>query len=152
MGNLTDSQKFEMWKCHFIKLEIDAFDNQHTVDGKLIPVNFEADNFQSMLRSRMKWVDMLRSSGWKDEEIDKSLIRLYQSRRNAIEPHWLLQAEGSPSAKNRTFENSKIRAALMRDRITKVKNGKSYVKEMPKLPVRHIAKPPAKEGTLIQDV
>jgi len=150
MGNLTDEQKAEMWRCHFLPLEIEAFDTQHTADGRLIPVNWAAGNFQAMLRSRMRWVDMLRGKGWTDEQIDRAIVKLYQNRAKAIDPHWLLQSEASPSARNnRLKDTAELRARLMRDRIAKVKGGNVYVKEMSKLPVKHIAKPPAKEGTLI---
>lgn len=143
MGALSDYDKRRLRAAGFIKMEIDCFDNAKAVDGSEQDLNTKSENWNSMIESRRKWITMLKSKGWPDAEIYFRIKMLYEGHRSRRDAFMLLQAEVSPSQRNKKLtDNAEFRRRLVRTRITRTL-GAAYGKDFraASLP-RHIPKPP----------
>lgn len=142
MGALSEYEKGVMRKAGFLPFEIKTFDDAKAVDGTPQDLNFKAENFQGMIRSRVRWIALLKSKGWDSFQISLRIKMLYAGHRSKRDSFMLLQAENSPSARTRITDNAEFRRRLVRTRITKTL-GASYGKDFRKATLpRHIPKPP----------
>jgi len=143
MGALKDSEKAALKRAGFIPWEIKAFDQAVDVSGNPQDLNTSAENWQSMLKSRAKWVSLLRSKGWDIFQINFRIMMLYRGHRSNRSPFILLQSEVSPSSKQkRITDNAEFRRRLSRTRVTK-SLGAAYGTEFRKaLLPRHVPRPP----------
>jgi hypothetical protein len=143
MGALTDSEKHTLKAAGFIPYEIKAFDEAKDVAGNYQDLNTKSENWQSMIRSRIKYVALLKSKGWDEFQIKFRISMLYRGHRTLRSPFILLQSEVSPSSKNkRITDNAEFRRRLSRTRVTK-SLGQAYGKDFRKATLpRHIPKPP----------
>jgi hypothetical protein len=143
MSALTDHEKGVMRRAGFLDFEIKTFDEAKDVAGNYQDLNFQAENFQSMIRSRIKWIALLKSKGWDSFQISYRIKMLYEGHRSKRDSFMLLQAENSPSAKNRRItDNAEYRRRLARTRVTRTL-GQAYGKDFRStvLP-KHVPQPP----------
>jgi hypothetical protein len=143
MGALTETEKRTLKAAGFIPYEIKAFDEAKDVAGNYQDLNTKSENWQSMIRSRIKYVALLKSKGWDSFQIAFRISMLYRGHRTLRSPFILLQSEVSPSSKNkRITDNAEFRRRLSRTRVTK-SLGAAYGTEFRKATLpRHIPKPP----------
>jgi hypothetical protein len=142
MGALTAQQKRIMRDAGFIDREINHFDNARTVDGKLQDVNFEASNFQDMIRHRREYIINLKRMGWNELRIAMQIRTLYVGHASHRTAYMLLRLESSPSAKYPRVSDTDMGKKLIdRSRVSK-SLGIGYGRKMRsvKLP-RYIPKP-----------
>jgi hypothetical protein len=142
MGALSDYEKGVMRKAGFLPFEIKTFDNAKAVDGTPQDLNFKADNFQAMIRSRVRWIALLKSKGWDSFQIAFRIKLLYEGHRSKRDAFMLLQIENSPAQNSRKItDNAEFRRRLVRTRVTKVL-GEAYSKPFRTTPLpRHVPKP-----------
>jgi hypothetical protein len=142
MSALTDHEKRVMKQAGFLDFEIKTFDNAKDVAGNYQDLNFQAENFQGMIRSRIKYIALLKSKGWDSFQISLRIKMLYQGHRSKRDSFMLLQAENSPSSHNRITDNAEFRRRLVRTRVTRTL-GEAYGKDFRKATLpRHIPRPP----------
>ena len=143
MGALNDREKAQLRQAGFIPYEIKAFDAAVDVSGNYQDLNTSAENWQSMIRSRIKYVALLKSKGWDTFQINFRISMLYRGHRTLRSPFILLQSEVSPSSKQkRITDNAEYRRRLSRTRVTKTL-GAAYGKDFRKATLpRHVPKPP----------
>ena len=143
MGALTEHERRVMIQAGFIKWEVDQFDAAVDEKGNPQDLNFQAENFQSMIRSRIRWRALLKSKGWDKFQVDYRIMMLYRGHRSDRSPFLLLQAENSPSQKNtKITDTAEFRRRLSRTRITRTL-GHAYGKDSRPTPLpKHLPKPP----------
>jgi hypothetical protein len=142
MGALTQSDKNDLKQAGFIQYEIKVFDAAVDVNGNTQDLNTKAENWKAMLRSRAKWVALLRGKGWAQWQIQLTIMKLYRGHRSERSPFTLLQSEVSPSSKNRRItDTAEFRRRLARTRVTKA-FGHVYGKDFRSTPLpKHIPRP-----------
>jgi len=143
MGALSDYEKSVLKQAGFIKWEIQQFDAAVDVSGNSQDLNTKSDNWQSMIRSRIRWRALLKSKGWDNFQIDYRIMMLYRGHRSNRSPFLLLQAENSPSQKNtKITDTAEFRRRLSRTRVTRTL-GHAYGKDFrPTVLPKHLPKPP----------
>jgi hypothetical protein len=142
MGALTEHERRVMHNAGFIKEEIDIFNNAVDVNGNPQDLNFRAENFQSMIRSRIRWIALLKSKGWDRFQINFRIKLLYAGHRSKRTSFMLLQIENSPAQhSHRITDNAEFRRRLVRTRVTKTL-GEAYGKPFKTTPLpRHVPAP-----------
>jgi hypothetical protein len=143
MGALTEHERRVMKQAGFLDFEIKCFNDAVDVNKNPIDLNFQAENFQSMIRSRIRWISLLKSHGWDKFQIDFRIKMLYRGHRTERNSFILLQAEASPSQKNtKITDNAEFRRRLARNRVTRTM-GHAYGKDFKPTPLpKHLPKPP----------
>lgn len=143
MGALTEHERHVMKQAGFLDFEIKSFNNAVDVNGNPQDLNFAAENFQSMIKSRIRWIALLKSKGWDKFQIEFRIKMLYRGHRTERDSFILLQAEASPSQKNsKITDNAEFRRRLARNRVTRTM-GHAYGKDFkPTTLPKHLPKPP----------
>ena len=117
---LTQPQIKIMIQAGFLPTEVQAFNEAKAVDGTTQDINFNAPQFQDMLKSRRRWVDDLISLGWNKKQIIHQIQMYYYNHRSKRSPFDFLQIEASPSAKQSRMSDTEIsRKLLKRTRISR---------------------------------
>ncbi len=150
MGCLNRYQKQILYKNGFLPSEIHQFDTATYVDGSLQNLNFNAANFQAMIKSRRDWINLVRTNGiYSTGEVKQRISMYYQRKRSKRSVFNLLLIESSPSAKTKQPSDLEmLRKRTMRLRVSR-NFGRSYGNPIRpvKLP-RNIPKPPANPAKL----
>jgi hypothetical protein len=149
MGALTDTQIGILRKSGFIEREIMDFDNAKTPTGQIQQLNFDAENFQIMIRNRIAWIARLKDRGVPREIVGKTIEDLYTSRQGVPSAFSLLQIEASPSARQRGESDQSIARRLIALGKIQMTMGKSYASETAtgiKTAARNIPHPPERNN------
>jgi hypothetical protein len=144
-GALTVREQEIMARGYWLEFEIEQFNKATTVDGSLQNLNFNAPNFQMMLRNRIAWVEKLRKMGWTREGVAARIMMYYENKRSIRSPFDQLQIEQSPSARERGETDNSIARRLLKLSRVRATFGASYSKGVQTVTVpRNIPKPPLK--------
>jgi len=127
MGALTPQEQAVLRRAGFLPREIKEFNNATAVDGTPQDLNFQASNFQDMIKNRIRRVATLKKAGWSDQRIANLIGSYYsekhRSKRSSFD---FLQIEASVSAHQRPeTDNSLARRLLKMSRI-RASMGMSY--------------------------
>ena len=130
MGILTVNQKKILTNAGFIQKEIEEFDNAQTPDGKPQDNNFESGTFQSMIKSRTKWVHDLENRGWNIVQIVIQIKRFYTLKAGRS-PFDFLKTEYHPPKKMNLVEVMASRKSA-KDNVTAFKKSFRSKKGVPR--------------------
>lgn len=129
MGALTPKERDTLRRAGFIPREIKDFNNATAIDGTPQDLNFQAANFQAMIRNRIRRVASLKKAGWSDQKIANLIGSYYsekhRSKRSSFD---LLQVEASPSSKQRPETDNSIARRLLKLSRVRATFGMSYSK------------------------
>jgi hypothetical protein len=114
MGALTDSQKEKLRLAYFTPSEIAEFDEARSVDGSLQRLNVSADNFQTMVRNRVRFVERLKDLGWSRGKVAALITSYYVNKRSKRSVFDMLQVEASPSARQKGESDNSIARRLLK--------------------------------------
>ncbi|MFA5306534.1 MAG: hypothetical protein WC365_03730 [Candidatus Babeliales bacterium] len=112
--------------AYFLESEIETFNKSTSINGVIQDINFSAENFQNMIRNRIRWVETLKRMGWSKAAV-QARIRSYYENKRSLRSSWdMVQAESSPSARQRGETDFAIARRLMK--ISRVKStfGQAY--------------------------
>ena len=142
MGALAEHERRVMRNAGFLDFEVKTFDEAVDVNGNPQDLNFRADNFQAMIRSRIRWIALLKAKGWDRFQINYRIKLLYIGHRSKRTSFMLLQIENSPAQhSHKITDNAEFRRRLVRTRVTKTL-GEAYGKPFKTTPLpRHVPPP-----------
>jgi hypothetical protein len=144
-GALTIAEQEILERSYFLPFEIETFNKAISINGVQQDLNFKSPNFQNMITNRIKWVETLKKMGWSKESVAARIKMYYDNKRSVRSSFDLLQAEASPSARQRgETDNSLARRLLKLTRI-RANFGYSYTQmEQHNLPQSKNIPPPPK--------
>jgi hypothetical protein len=127
-GALTVNEQQILARSYFLPSEIEEFNKATTVDGALQDLNFNAENFQSMIKNRVKRVELLKSMGWRRQRVQILIHSYYTGKRSKRSVFDMLQVESSPSARQRGESDFQIARRLMKQTRVMATMGRGYTK------------------------
>jgi len=147
-GNLTQGEKLTLLKAGFLPHEIYEFDFAYSRSGpswlSVNPgqnINFNASNFQDMIKHRIEYVDKLKRLGFSKDQVALRLAMYYQHKASKRSVFDFLQIESSPSQRQKPLSDlTMLRVRTKRERVEQTMGGMYGKKVRPvKLP-RNIPK------------
>jgi hypothetical protein len=132
MGALSAAEKDILHRSFFLKREIEDFDNARAIDGTPQRLNVQAENFQMMIRNRIRrvkqWKAAGRSRDWVIAQISSYYSEKHRSKRSAYD---LLQIENSPGARQRPETDNSIARRLLKLARVQSSFGANYTQSLP---------------------
>jgi hypothetical protein len=127
MGALTPKEKDILRRSGFIPREIEDFDKAVAIDGTQQDLNFNASNFQDMIRNRIRRVKSLKEAGWNDRRIAYLIGSYYsekhRSKRSAFD---MLQIEQSVGIRGKRETDNSLARRLLKLARVRASLGGSY--------------------------
>jgi hypothetical protein len=144
MGALKPDEIEKLRRAYFLPKEIADFDGARAIDGTPQDLNFDADNFQMMMRNRVNLVERLKDRGWGRERVTALISSYYaEKHRSARSAFDMLQIEQSPSARQRNESDNSIARRLLKLARIQATLGAGYTKSLPsQMQPRNIPKRP----------